>query len=92
MKPAPIYECVITEHAFLEMKRRNISSEQVRSVLEKPEQRQTLRKGREVFQSRSDIEGKQYWVRVFVDIDRLPAEVMTVYKTSKIEKYWRPGS
>jgi len=26
---------------------------------------------------------------VFVDIDRQPPEVVTAYRTSKIEKYWR---
>jgi hypothetical protein len=28
-------------------------------------------------------------LRVFVDVDRDPPEVVTVYRTSKIEKYWR---
>jgi hypothetical protein len=26
---------------------------------------------------------------VFVDVHRSPPEVVTVYRTSKIEKYWR---
>jgi hypothetical protein len=29
----------------------------------------------------------EYLLRVFVDVDRTPAEVVTVYRTSKIEKY-----
>jgi hypothetical protein len=32
---------------------------------------------------------KEYLLRIFVDIDRNPPEVVTVYRTSKIEKYWR---
>jgi len=28
-----------------------------------------------------------YLVRVFVDVDRTPEEVVTAYRTSKIEKY-----
>jgi len=28
-------------------------------------------------------------VRVVVDVDREPNEVVTAYRTSKIEKYWR---
>jgi hypothetical protein len=36
--------------------------------------------------------GQEYLVRVFVDIDRDPAEVVTVYRTSKIGKYWRTES
>ncbi|MBW2163127.1 MAG: hypothetical protein JRF43_01390 [Deltaproteobacteria bacterium] len=47
--------------------------------------------GRSVMQSRISMDGteKQYLVRVFVDVDRHPYEVVTAYKTSKIEKYWR---
>ena len=32
---------------------------------------------------------KPYILRVFVDIDRKPPYVVIVYRTSKIEKYWR---
>ena len=32
---------------------------------------------------------KTYLLRVFVDVDRHPAEVVTVYLTSRIAKYWR---
>lgn len=32
---------------------------------------------------------KQYLVRVFADVDRELAEVITVYRTSKIDKHWR---
>jgi hypothetical protein len=30
-----------------------------------------------------------YLARVIVDIDRRPAEVVTVYRTSKVARYWR---
>jgi hypothetical protein len=30
-----------------------------------------------------------YLVRVFVDVDRDPPEVVTAYRTSKLPKYWR---
>jgi hypothetical protein len=33
--------------------------------------------------------GSEYLVRVFVDIDRTPAEVVTAYRTGKVFKYWR---
>lgn len=32
---------------------------------------------------------KRYLVRVFVDVDRTPAEIITAYRTSRIERYWR---
>jgi hypothetical protein len=48
-----------------------------------------VRHGRDVLQSRTWVAGNAYLVRVFVDIDRDPAEVVTVYRTSRIAKYWR---
>jgi hypothetical protein len=48
-----------------------------------------VRPGRDVLQSRIAFPGKTYPLRVFVDIDRDPAEVVTVYRTSPIAKYWR---
>jgi len=40
-------------------------------------------------QSRINVAGRIYLVRVFVDVCRNPAEVVTVYLTSKLAKYWR---
>jgi hypothetical protein len=37
----------------------------------------------------SPEEGKSYLVRVFVDIAAGQETVVTVYKTSKVAKYWR---
>ncbi len=34
-------------------------------------------------------EPADYLLRVFVDTDRTPAEVVTVYRTSKMDKYRR---
>jgi hypothetical protein len=47
-----------------------------------------VRLGRDVLQSRINVGGKTYLVRVFVDVDRLPAEVVTAYLTSQVGKYW----
>jgi len=89
MKADAIVEYVITGHAAFQMNRRDIPLEQVRDVLERPEQRFTAREGRDLLQSRLHMEGRLFLVRVFVDVDRKPAEVITVYRTSRIEKYWR---
>jgi len=63
----------------------------VRSVLSAPGQRQQVRRGRVVLQSRITLgaPSREYLVRVFVDVDRRPADVITVYLTSKIAKYWK---
>ena len=84
---------IFTEHALLEMKRRRLTEQLVRSVLVAPEQELPIRSGRVVMQSRIVMEeSNTYLVRVFVDVDHDPAEVITVYRTSKISKYWRESS
>lgn len=87
----PIKEFVITDHAAFELKRREIARETVHRVLTAPEQRHEVRPGRDVFQIRVFLgePPKTYLVRVFVDINLEPAEVVTAYRTSKISKYWR---
>jgi hypothetical protein len=79
---------VITDHAAFQIIRRGIFLEQVRDVLAGPGQRFAVREGRHVFQPRVQMEGRSYLVRVFVDVDRKPAEVITAYRTGRIEKYW----
>ncbi len=73
------------------MSRRGLSEEAVRAVLAAPEQRLEIREGRVILQSRveMDLPPKTYVLRVFVDVDRDPPEIATVYRTSKISKYWR---
>lgn len=85
----PVLEYAMSRHAAFEMERRGVDEALVRRVLGAPEQRVAVRSGRDVLQSRVEIDGRTYLVRVFVDVDRRPAEVVTAYRTSKIEKYWR---
>jgi hypothetical protein len=88
-RPEPIRDYTISPHAEFEMHRRGLDEATIRRILERPEQRETVRPGREVLQSRIELKGRIYLVRVFVDIDRVPPEVVTAYRTSRIEKYWR---
>jgi len=85
----PLHRYAITLHAAMQMKRRGVDESTVRNVLTSPEDRIPVRPGREIFQSRMETAGKEYLIRVFVDVDRTPAEVVTVYRTSKISKYTR---
>lgn len=87
--PEPVVAFVLTQHATFELQRRGLDEAIVRKVLAAPEERKAVRPGRDVLQSRVSIAGKRYLVRVFVDVDRSPAEVVTAYRTSKIDKYWR---
>jgi len=76
---------VITEHALSQMIRRQISEQELRQVLSNPEGVFPVRKGRLVVQAMNG----NYLLRVFVDVDRKPPEVVTSYRTSNIGKYRR---
>ena len=86
--PTTILDWRLTPHAETELKRRGIPVSLVAEVLAAPERQRNFRPGREVLESLRDFDGKTYLVRVFLDVDRSPAEVVTAYRTSKIAKYW----
>jgi hypothetical protein len=79
------------EHAAWEMQRRGISQEVIEKVMSSPEEVFEAKPGRIVLQTRLAIGDprKVYLIRVFVDVDRRPPEVVTAYRTSRIAKYWR---
>jgi hypothetical protein len=87
----PIIDFAFTDHARIEMAQRNITQDNVRTVLANPEQVEMIREGRAVYQAKYEMgePPKTYILRIFVDIDRKPPYVVTAYRTSKIEKYWR---
>ena len=70
------------------MRRRGVTEDAVRAVLASPEQVLAVRPNRVVLQSRVRLASTAKLIRVFVDIDRVPQEVVTVYLTSRISKYW----
>jgi hypothetical protein len=86
--PEPVSGYTVTEHAFWEMSRRNLSEDQIRKVLANPGQREKVREGRDVLQAKFFENGQEYLIRVFVDVDRKPPEIVTAYRTSKVSKYW----
>lgn len=60
------------------------------SVLENPQQVLPERGGKKAYQSQLDFGGgKIFLLRAIVDETVDPAMVVTVYRTSKISKYWR---
>jgi len=90
-KPGPITEYRLTDHALTEMVRRQISAVDIAKVLSAPEQTEDECEGRVIYQSRLEMGDppRIYLLRVFVDVDRYPPDVVTAYRTSKIAKYWR---
>lgn len=78
----------LSHHARFEMRRRGISEEEVRTVHDHPTQRIQLAGTREAWQNKIVFEGREYVLRLIVDIAK-DDTIVTVYRTSKIGKYWR---
>ncbi|MFO8235482.1 MAG: DUF4258 domain-containing protein [Bacteroidales bacterium] len=70
-----------------QMNKKNILKEIVDKILQQPEQiinEETYT----IYQSIIDENGKSYLYRVFVNTKKAPSVVITVYKTSKTDKYY----
>lgn len=72
-----------------ELEARKIPRHLLERVLQSPEQRVPEIENVTCYQSRVEINGKQYLLRVMVNETIQPAKVVTAYRTSKIAKYWR---
>lgn len=81
----------LTDHAKLEMRRRQISEAEVARILIEPAEIESVRVGRQIYQSKVKWGNplEDYLLRVIVDTDRKPPEVVSAYRTGKIRKYWR---
>jgi len=85
---------IFTEHARFEMERRQIAENNVSDVVEHPQQRLVSKKGRIILQNKyfDNIEKKEMLLRVIgKELADGGFRVISVYKTSKIEKYWIKG-
>ena len=78
----------LSEHARQEIERRRIPLDLLEAVLENPDQIVPERGVAKAYQSKYEIGGKMFLLRVIVDDTLDPAVVVTAYRTTKIEKYW----
>jgi hypothetical protein len=78
---------IFSRHALDQMKARAISEETVESILVKPDQITTL-DDLTVFQGLEKRDKTFFLIRVFVNMRKTPNVVVTVYRTSKIGKYY----
>ena len=81
---------IVTGHARLEAQRRGIELDLVLSIVEHPQQKVPSLKNRLVLQSKyhDKIIGKEMLLRVIVEPAGNDLKVVSVYRTSKINKYW----
>lgn len=81
----------LSPHAEWQLARRRIPLELLEQVLHRPEQAIAESGGKRILQSRLAFpDGKVLLLRAVVVEDKDPPVVVTVYRTSKIAKYWRP--
>lgn len=85
----PIYR--ITDRALEEAERRGIPLDMLQAIMQSPGQIVDAQHGRKACQAKVEIDGKLYVVRAIVEITD-PLTIVTVYRTSKIEKYWSDES
>ena len=78
-------EFVISKHALEQMDLRGISKDIVTKILNAPDQIRE-EEGKKVYQSL--VENGKYLIRIFVNSNKRPLFIVTVYKTSKISKYY----
>lgn len=80
----------LTRHAEQQLIRRSIPRSFLEQTLEMPQQIVPAPGGRRAFQSQLDFGGGRiFLLRVIVDERTEPPMIVTVYRTSKISKYWR---
>ncbi|PJF27198.1 MAG: hypothetical protein CUN53_04960 [Phototrophicales bacterium] len=77
----------VSNHAREEAQRRGIPMELIQQVMASPGQIVAAHRGRNAYQSKVEIDGALYLVRIIVELGD-PTSIITVYRTSKIEKYW----
>lgn len=86
MAPKPIR---MTAHARFQMRRRSIRAAEVEAVVRHPDQVVPSSKGRRIMQSKIGSTGRLL-LRVIVKEDLQAYHVITVYKTSRLARYWKP--
>lgn len=80
---------LLSNHARKQLKERNISLELVAKALSAPEETISADDGRTIFHYRFKEDEKTYILRVIAENIKSDWLIITVYKSSKIEKYWR---
>jgi hypothetical protein len=77
---------VFSQHALEQMEKRGIDKAVVERALNNPDQI-TVHDDLNVFQKIERIDRKLFLIRVFLNMRKVPNVVVTVYRTSKINKY-----
>ena len=83
----------MSEHSERELVYRQIPRHFIEEVMIAPQQIVPEYFGRRAYQSKLDFgAGRLFLLRAIVDESTEPVTVVTVYRTSKVAKYWRDTS
>ncbi len=76
-----------SKHALDQLEARAIAKGIVQEILQNPQQ-VIIESGYTVYQSITKFDGRDYLIRVIINEAVSPHKVITLYKTSKIDKYY----
>jgi hypothetical protein len=79
----------ISKHAREQIEAREIPISCLLTVSKSPDQKYDNEKDETVCQSKVVFGEKMYLLRVFVNFKKNPAVIISAYRTSNINKYWR---
>ena len=83
----------MSKHAKEQIVARGIDEKLVWQVVNEPQQKIRESSEKQVYQSvLRNSDGMMFLIRVFVNVTKNPNLIITVYKTSKIKKYWKDES
>lgn len=82
-------QLIISDHAKEQIAERNIPVSVVLEVANNPGQQHDNDIDETVCQSKVSFGIKTYLLRVFINFTKNPPVIISVYRTSKINKYWR---
>lgn len=78
---------IYSNHALEQMKARGISQEIVDAIIENPLQ-VILEDDKKIVHGIIEEDNTKYLIRIFVNRIKQPNLIITVYRTSKIDKYY----
>jgi len=79
----------LSKHAERQIIERNLNLKEVKETVINPDQVIDSKKGRKIAQKIYKKEGKEFLLRVIYVKEGDNMKIITVYRTSKIDKYWR---
>jgi adenylosuccinate lyase len=84
---------IFTEHVMFEMERRQITKDDLKDLIDQPQQKIPGKKSRVILQKKyfDKLRKKEMLLRVIGKQEHGKFMVITAYKTSRIEKYWLKG-